>query len=43
MRSKFKSFGPVAGGSPPATLSKRIVDEVEKWRGTIKSAGISIQ
>jgi tripartite-type tricarboxylate transporter receptor subunit TctC len=42
MRSKFNSFGAVAGGSPPAALSKRIVDEVAKWRGTIKSAGISM-
>jgi tripartite-type tricarboxylate transporter receptor subunit TctC len=43
MRSKFSSFGAVANGSSPAALSKQIVDEVEKWRGTIKSAGISIQ
>jgi tripartite-type tricarboxylate transporter receptor subunit TctC len=43
MRSKFSSFGAVAGGSPPAALSKRIVGEVEKWRGTIKSAGIAIE
>jgi tripartite-type tricarboxylate transporter receptor subunit TctC len=43
IRSRFNSFGAVAGGSPPAELSKRIVDEVAKWRGTIQSAGISIQ
>jgi tripartite-type tricarboxylate transporter receptor subunit TctC len=43
IRSRFNSFGAVAGGSPPAELSKRIVDEVVKWRGTIQSAGISIQ
>lgn len=43
MRSKFNSFGAVASASSPAALSKRIVDEVEKWRGIIKSAGISVQ
>jgi tripartite-type tricarboxylate transporter receptor subunit TctC len=43
IRSRFNSFGAVAGGSPPAELSKRIVDELAKWRGTIQSAGISIQ
>lgn len=43
LRTKFDSFGAVAGGSPPAELSKRIVDEVAKWRGTIQRAGISIQ
>jgi len=43
IRSRFGSFGAVAGGSPPAELSRRIVDEVAKWRGTIQSAGISIQ
>ena len=43
IRSRFNSFGAVAGGSPPAELSKQIVDEVAKWRGTIQSAGISIQ
>lgn len=43
MRSRFNGFGAVAGGSPPAELSKRIVDEVAKWRGTIQDAGIAIQ
>jgi len=43
IRSRFNSFGAVAGGSPPAELSTRIADEVAKWRGTIQSAGISIQ
>ncbi len=43
IRSRFNSFGAVAGGSPPAELSKRIVDEVAKWKGTIQSAGIAIQ
>ena len=42
LRSKFSSFGAVAGVSPPSELSKRIVDEVAKWRGTIQSAGIAI-
>ena len=41
--SKFKSFGAIAAGSPPAVLSKQIVDEAEKWRSAIKNGGISIQ